>query len=155
MKITLSNRQKIASPRRAPLRRLLRRLMALAQRRDPGRAWTELTVILTDDPGSQAANRACFGHDYATDVITQAYAPMPGDDGWTGDIVVNVQRACQAGAGARRQYELALFLAHGCDHLTGGMDDTPVRRRQMIRREGRWLRATRWRELTPFCGSPL
>jgi len=37
--------------------------------------------------------------------------------------------------------ELALYLAHGCDHLAGADDATPRQRAAMRRRELRWLRA--------------
>ena len=36
--------------------------------------------------------------------------------------------------------ELALYLAHGCDHLTGADDATPAGRARMRRRELGWLR---------------
>jgi ssRNA-specific RNase YbeY (16S rRNA maturation enzyme) len=35
--------------------------------------------------------------------------------------------------------ELALYIAHGFDHLSGADDDTPARRAAMRRTEMRWL----------------
>ena len=59
------------------------------------------------------------------------------------ELVINAERALAEGrrraGGAAR--ELALYLAHGMDHLAGRDDDTPARRRAMRRRETRWLEA--------------
>lgn len=105
--------------------------------------WGEMTVVLVDDAGSHEVNRVQLGHDYPTDVISFNYAPIPGEaaDGCSGEIVVNAEQACRMGrryGGAA--HELALYIAHGCDHLTGGDDSTPVQRRQMRRRELRWVK---------------
>jgi len=51
-----------------------------------------------------------------------------------------------AGRGARRGNaadELALYLAHGCDHLSGANDRTLRERRRMRRRELLWLAQAR------------
>ena len=37
-------------------------------------------------------------------------------------------------------HELALYIAHGCDHLAGEDDTTPAQRQRMRKRELRWLR---------------
>jgi rRNA maturation RNase YbeY len=126
----------------AALRALVHFLMARARRADPARDWGELHVILTDNTGILDYNRASFGRDTVTDVITMTYAPAPGMPGWSGELIVNAELARELGpryGGAGR--ELALYLAHGCNHLTGGLDDTPDERRQMRRRELRWLAA--------------
>ena len=101
----------------------------------------EVDLLLTDDEGIQPLNRACFGKDRPTDVITQAYAAVPGRGGFHGEIVVNAQRAAEEGA--RRQGpgpELALYIAHGFDHLAGATDHTPAQRARMRRREQAWLK---------------
>ncbi len=124
------------------LRALVQFLMARARRADPARDWGELHVILTDNTGILRYNRAAFGRDTMTDVITMTYAPAPGLPAWSGELIVNAALARELGpryGGAGR--ELALYLAHGCDHLTGGVDDTPAERRQMRQRELRWLAA--------------
>ncbi len=124
------------------LRALVLFLMACARRADPTREWGEIDVILTDNKGIVQYNRASFGRDDVTDVITMTYAPDPGRPTWSGELIVNAARAREVGprfGGAGR--ELALYLAHGCDHLTGGVDDTPDERRLMRRRELRWLAA--------------
>jgi rRNA maturation RNase YbeY len=126
----------------AALRELIQFLMARARRADPAREWGELHVILTDSQGILKFNRASFGRDAVTDVITLTYAPAPGLPAWSSELIVNAELARELGpryGGAGR--ELALYLAHGCDHLTGGEDNTPDERRQMRRRELRWLAA--------------
>lgn len=123
----------------AAVRALARRFLALAEPGAPGR-WTQLDLLFTDNAGIRPYKRASFGFDEVTDVITLAYAPAPGLPGWSGEIIVNTERARELGpryGGAAR--ELALYLAHGIDHLTGGEDDTPARRRSMRRRELGWL----------------
>jgi len=84
-------------------------------------------------------------------VVSQMYEGIPGVVGATGEMVVNAERAREEGAkrdgGTAR--ELALYVAHGFDHLAGADDDTPARRRAMRRRETRWLaeREGLWRGL--------
>lgn len=105
-------------------------------------------MLLCDDRSIAGANRACFGRDRPTDVISLAYRPERRGGGWTGEVLVNVQRALEAGprhGGPDR--ELALYLAHGCDHLAGAEDATPAQRAAMRARENRWLRAARARGL--------
>ena len=120
------------------------RLLALWLARQAGlQNFSTLEILLTDDAGSVMANGAVFGRDYVTDVISLAYAPLPGEVGGAGELIINVELA--AHEGARRlgglDRELALYLAHGCDHLAGADDATPRDRAAMRRRELRWLRA--------------
>ncbi len=81
--------------------------------------------------------------------MTFRYAALPGAAARpAAEIVVNVERAMAEGLrqAVRRPawspgHELALYVAHGCDHLTGADDNDPAARRRMRRRELRWLRA--------------
>lgn len=143
MRIEVVNRQRVARVPVRLLRALAADLMQAATRHGRPRTWSTLTLVLLDDRGIQAVNEEVFGRTYVTDVISQAYRPQPGPEaGWSGELFLNVQRAVTEGAtrpggpGA----ELALYLAHGCDHLTGGRDDTSARRAAMRRRETAWLR---------------
>jgi probable rRNA maturation factor len=124
-----------------PMRKLAEFLLNRSGQR-AGVEWGDVSVVLVDDRQSQEVNRNHLGHDYATDVISFNFEPIPGDSGteMNGEIVINVELACRLGPtykGADR--ELALYLAHGCDHLSGADDNTPQHRRQMRRRELRWL----------------
>ena len=139
MKTSLINRQK----RRLNLpasRRLTAKLAALLEAADPNTVWEEVVVLLTDDEGITQTNREFFGKDRPTDVISFRCEPIPGEDGATGDLIVNVERAVQEGPKHDGiNTELALYIAHGFNHLSGGEDNTPARRAAMRRTEMRWL----------------
>ena len=40
-------------------------------------------------------------------------------------------------------YELALYMAHGFDHLSGAEDDTPEKKKAMLDTESAWLEETK------------
>jgi probable rRNA maturation factor len=142
MRINIHNRQTFRRIQPAPLKALVRRLLNRAELTDASRALLELDVHLTDDLGITADNLRVFGRGYPTDVISLTYTPPPGQNGFHGEVLVNVERACVEAVrrGGRPDTELALYLAHGIDHLAGERDDSPVRRARMLRRERRWLR---------------
>lgn len=100
-------------------------------------------MVLTDDSGIIPTNREFFGKDRPTDVISFRYDPVPGEeDGATGDLIVNVECALREGpAHDGADAELALYIAHGFDHLSGAEDNTPQKRAAMRRTETRWLAA--------------
>jgi ssRNA-specific RNase YbeY (16S rRNA maturation enzyme) len=120
---------------------------------DPCAAWRDVRLLLADDAGMAECNRRSMHHEGPTDVITLRYAPVPGTGGAAAELVVNLQRASEEGRLRRRtsgrktlwdaQHELALYLAHGCDHLAGAEDDTVPNRRRMRRRELKWLGSAR------------
>ena len=101
---------------------------------------------------SAAAHRAANGAEGATDVITLPYAATPLAPARAELVVCPAvalraaaardpatllpeERALPWGADA----ELALYLAHGLDHLAGSDDDAPAGYRAMRRRELRWI----------------
>jgi rRNA maturation RNase YbeY len=148
MNLQIDNRQKRYRLDRAIIRQLASTLFHLASRREPDTCWSEITVVLTDDQGIQAYKEAAFGYREITDVVTLRYAPSPADPGTEGEIFVNVQRAFTR---PHRPdwtpfHELALYIAHGCDHLNGADDRTPAERQRMRRRERRWLQTPACRE---------
>lgn len=104
--------------------------------------WSEVCIVLTNDDGITHTNREYFNKDRPTDVISFRYEPIPGEEGITGDLIVNVDRAIQIGPEQNgSDYELALYIAHGFDHLTGSEDDTPEKKKAMLNTETNWLRA--------------
>lgn len=105
--------------------------------------WGEIGVVLMDDDGITQTNREYFGKNRPTDVISFRYDPVPGEqEEFSGDLIINVERAVQAGPQHKGvDYELALYIAHGFDHLSGADDDTDARRRKMRATEAAWLRA--------------
>ena len=105
--------------------------------------WGEVSVVIVNDRKSREVNRAHLGHDYATDVISFNFTAIPGEpaDRQDGEIVINIQIARRLGPAYKGiDHELALYLAHGCDHLSGADDNTLLQRQQMRRRELRWLK---------------
>jgi len=107
-----------------------------------------VAVVLVDDRESQRAQAGYFGRSTVTDVISLIYEPGPGgEDEIACELIVNVEQAVRSarriGHGWTVSDELALYLAHGCDHLSGEEDGTPAQRQRMRRRELRWLRKAR------------
>ena len=145
MKIFVHNRQTRRRPNVRKLATLARFFLLQAARRKSECPWAEVSVVLTDDAGIAPVNRIFLDHARATDVITFTLAPVPGGGAGTcGEVHLNVERALAEGA--RRgnvTNELALYLAHGCDHLTGANDRTVREQRRMRRRELLWLRRAR------------
>ncbi|MDZ8117218.1 rRNA maturation RNase YbeY [Pontiella agarivorans] len=103
--------------------------------------WNEVCVVLTDDPGIIPANLEYFGKERPTDVISFRYDPIPGEDeGYTGDLIINIDRAVQRGPEEKgADYELALYIAHGFDHLSGAEDNTPEKKKAMLDTETAWI----------------
>ena len=97
--------------------------------------------MLTDDAGIIPANTEYFGKERPTDVISFRYDPIPGEnEAFSGDLIINVDRAVEVGPGHHgADYELALYLAHGFDHLSGAEDDTPEKKAAMLATETAWL----------------
>ncbi len=143
--IRIQNRQRRHRIDRPALRRLGQAILQCAARRAPAWDWRSIDVLLVDNAGIAPINAAAVGHEGPTDVITLPYEAIPGEpSGATAEIVLNVERAWQQGGAAAHgaDRELALYLAHACDHLRGHDDATPAGRRSMRRREWRWLKQT-------------
>ena len=146
MQIAIENRQQAFRIRRVALRQVVAALAARASDCRGAQPWQEVVVILTDDAGMEPLNIRVMRHTGSTDVITQRYEPLPGEpEGVRGELLVNVERAWQVGRrrGWSSSRELALYIAHGCDHLNEAEDATPAGRRSMRQRELRWLRQLR------------
>jgi len=103
-----------------------------------------VTIILQNDDFSSEVHEAINGVTGATDVITQRYDAMPGEEeGVYGELYVNVDQALRAAprrAGWSVAKELLLYVAHGMDHLSGADDLTPRDYDRMRRRELGWLK---------------
>ncbi len=145
MRILIHNAQRRFKLDTAALKRLALALAGLAQARQPNEPpWQEVTIHLLDDAGSAPVNAAIMAHEGATDVVTQRYDSIPGEPfGLTGELFVNVEHAARVAphrAAWSADRELALYMAHGFDHLTGADDHTPAERARMRRRELAWLR---------------
>ena len=147
MKVAVIDRRREGRIDQVRLKVLVRYFMQRVARIASSPTWETLNVVLVDDAMIRSINASFLHHDDATDVIAFTYAPVPGaEPGATGELVINVERAQRIGhryGGPDR--ELALYVAHGCDHLSGADDATPVERRRMRARECRWLRSRRVR----------
>ena len=118
--------------------------MARVQKLNRDIAWGEISFVLTNDCDIQRINQAHLGCESVTDVISFLFDPIPGDDGvMSAEVIVNTDRAVEEGARRHNwnaSRELALYLAHGCNHLLGETDNDDAGRKRMRRRELRWLR---------------
>lgn len=109
-----------------------------------GVPFRSVAVVLQRDAASARVHEAINGVSGATDVVTQRYDPMPGEEpGVYGEIYVNCDQALRA---APRKAiwspakELLLYVAHGFDHLSGADDLEEKDRLRMRRRELSWIR---------------
>ncbi|HMP90449.1 MAG TPA: rRNA maturation RNase YbeY [Kiritimatiellia bacterium] len=142
MEISVTNLQRRHRINRTAVLHLARYMMNKASRMDRSRIWAAISIVLVDHEKITGLNEQILKHKGTTDVITFAYPPTPGhQDAWQGEIVVNMEEAVEQGArrrgGANR--ELALYIAHGCQHLGGADDNTRQKRAAMNRRQNRWL----------------
>jgi rRNA maturation RNase YbeY len=143
MNIVVTNTRRWRRIDRAGLTRLTAWLMEKASAMDRGKTWIECSVVLVGHARMISLNEQSLGHEGTTDVITFAYPTLPGEPrGWRGEIFVNLDEAEEAGAkyNSLLDRELALYIAHGCQHLGGADDDTTTGRAAMNRRQNRWLR---------------
>ncbi len=140
MHIDITNTQDQLSVNEDTLRQYAHWIMERVQRLRKEFKWTELSIVLTDD-SIRALNQQWFGKDRVTDVISFAYPDSGNETGDTGEIILNVLQAREEGLlRTSPDHELALYLAHGCHHLTGAEDDTPERKRAMLRLESAWVK---------------
>ena len=111
----------------------------------------EVTIVLQEDSASDAAHRAILNVAGATDVITQRYEPIAGEEpGVYGELYVNCCEALRKAPKSKAwspAKELLLYVAHGFDHLAGSDDLTAAQYRRMRSRELRWL--NRWLKENP------
>jgi probable rRNA maturation factor len=142
MKTTLINRQKNHLIQPKKLQKLTDWLGGKLAAITAPESWGEVAVVLVDDEGITQTNREYFGKNHPTDVISFRYDPVPGEDAaFSGDLLINVDRAVQEGtARGSASRELALYIAHGFDHLSGADDNTPEKRKKMRTTETAWLR---------------
>lgn len=118
------------------LTRYAEEIMSRVSQCTPNLQWKELSLVLSDDR-IRELNHTWFGKDTVTDVISFAYP----EDGM-GEVIVNVKQAFEEGSLRESpDHELALYIAHGCHHLTGAEDDTPEKKTAMLQTEAGWVEA--------------
>ena len=113
-----------------------------------------VTLVICGDSLISRVHAAVFSDPSTTDVITIPYEATP-LSGPSAEIFVNARLARDIGNGLRQnetqpagsacadtaaaQLELALYIAHGFDHLAGWDDHSPGGRTAMRKRELSWL----------------
>ena len=113
----------------------------------------ELSVLLTDDEGIHALNRAFRGVDRPTDVLS---FPMGGNDPRTGrlllgDMALNTARAAAQGReyGHGTDHEISYLTVHSVLHLLGyDHEDEGEQKRAMRAREKLIMAALERRDIT-------
>jgi probable rRNA maturation factor len=143
MKTTVLNNQTRIPIHTNAVKSLVQELAGFLAQTNSETLWGEVSVVLTDDEGITQTNREFFAKNRPTDVISFRYDPIPGEEAEaTGDLIVNVECALREGpAHDGADAELALYIAHGFNHLSGADDNTPQKRAAMRRTEKRWLEA--------------
>jgi probable rRNA maturation factor len=102
--------------------------------------YDEITLIFTDAEQIAEAHAATMNIPTTTDVITLPYEAMPGVP-LCAELIISIDMAkSKARANWDANRELALYIAHGIDHLAGNDDHEPHEYRAMRARELRWLR---------------
>ena len=124
-------------------------LMQEVEAMDPEKTWSEVSLVIIGHVGIAAIHAAYLGSHQETDVISFAYPPAPpAVGGYTGEVIVNIERVMEEGPRHRGvAWEWALYIAHGCQHLTGAEDHTPALKARMRRVENRWLKKAAAMEL--------
>ena len=141
MRIDVRNKQKSLRVKTATVKRLAKHFLSRANRHVPESPVGSLSVVLVDDRQIQVLNQQFLGLDEPTDVLSFSYDSTPGEGPErSAEVIVNLERVRQIGD-THQGYprELALYIAHGCNHLTGADDQIRSDRRRMRQRERRWI----------------
>jgi rRNA maturation RNase YbeY len=145
--VKIENRKTRYRPNPDRCRSLVEWFIRCSRRVRPADAdfWQEISVLFVGNRSMRGANQAVFGKNRPTDVISLMYAPLPGFElAGSAELLINVERAVEEGRRRARDnwdpsHELALYLAHGVDHLAGADDNVSAGRRRMRARELRWV----------------
>jgi rRNA maturation RNase YbeY len=142
MNVCITNRQEAHKVSLNRITRFFSQMAQNLQRMNPDIEWSDLSLVLTDNAGIRRINSRYLHVADTTDVIAFRYTPLPCEkDNACGEIFVNVERAVENGpVYGDSSRELALYIAHGCDHLSGQSDDSKAGYLRMRRRELRWLK---------------
>ncbi|MDA3872540.1 MAG: rRNA maturation RNase YbeY, partial [Kiritimatiellae bacterium] len=136
MRIELTHQQTLHTLREENVIAFATWIMEKVRKLNPDIDWCELSIVFSDDQ-IRSLNHHWFGKNTVTDVISFAYTN--GEP--CGEIIVNLQQAMEEGKLRESpDHELALYIAHGCHHLMGADDDTPERKRAMLKIESDWIR---------------
>lgn len=141
MKIAVNNRQSHTPVAIENIRRLAEFFMEKTAALTLGAEWGTVSVMLADDLLISEINATYLNKLNTTDVISFDLGPIHPGKARDAEIIVNVERACKTGGRHKgTTHELALYIAHACNHLSGADDATAPERRKMRSRELRWIK---------------
>ena len=138
MKIHLINNQK---KYKIESNNILKVIESLCQNlKQTKKSWDEISIIIVDNNKIKKLHKKYFNKNTITDVITFSYSPIPGENKFSADIVINIDLVYKEGLIRNNiDYELAFYIAHGIDHLNGNNDNSYLKRQEMHNREKKWL----------------
>ena len=138
MKIHLINNQK---KYKIETKKILKVIESLCQNlKQTKKSWDEISIIIVDNNKIKKLHKKYFNKNTITDVITFSYSPIPGENKFSADIVINIDLVYKEGLIRNNiDYELAFYIAHGIDHLNGNNDNYYLKRKKMQTREKKWL----------------
>lgn len=121
-----------------PLLRSFERWLAAIPELEHPRDWTELNILIVGSAAGRGYNRRFRGRDYATNVLSFPYEPLPGEhSGLLGDLVicapVVAREAREQGKDPRDHY--AHLAVHGALHLLGWDHEDDAEAERMEARE--------------------
>lgn len=149
--VTISNRQKLMRLNKSGIKKLVEFLHQLSYdniEKNKAIRYDNIDIVFTNDDEISEIHESSMGISGTTDVITLPYEPIPSCP-TCAELIVNVQMAQRLGnrKGWSAQDELALYIAHGIDHLAGNDDQTAKQYSSMRRRELSWLKKCRQEDL--------
>jgi rRNA maturation RNase YbeY len=102
----------------------------------------QVQVVFTEDEYLRGLKRRFLGRDEYTDVI--AFMLNESGEPLDGEIYISQERARENSGlyGESYQREIMRLVVHGCLHLSGHEDDTPVKEAQMHSLEEVYLAST-------------
>ena len=141
MKTEITNQQNKLNLNLNAVEQLTQWLMTQVQALNTPAVWTDLSLVILDNQGIQSLNQRYFQKAQATDVISFAYLKDQISPFDSGEVFVNAERALEMGAEFDGiSHELALYIAHGCHHLSGADDQTEDAYNHMRQTELTWLK---------------
>lgn len=105
----------------------------------------EISIVLVDDFNIMELNKRFLNHDYPTDVLS---FPMSVEtklknesEGLVGEILISAETAQRNAKRYRQTFERELMrlAIHGTLHLLGYNDSTAIQKREMRRKERKYL----------------
>lgn len=106
------------------------------------RGWTEVNVLIVGSTAGRRYNREFRGRDYATNVLSFPFEPMPGEhSGLLGDLVICAPVVAREAREQRKQARdhFAHMTIHGVLHLLGYDHESDADARRMESLETRIL----------------